>query len=540
MLLKKLIYILFIFLASTVACTRLATPSEKYSKLINTERRELSRIDTNEIAPLAKEFIIRGSAYQAQLYFSDAILEFMDALRFDSSAAILYMIAKNYKEIGKLDQSLNYALKALDKNPNFIPSMELLSEIYILRYEATNAITIYKNIVALEPKYERKLHLAKLYEMKDPREALKIYEQLTEIGDEITVLNRMAAIYSNLKNDEKYIRTLIKIRKLKPSDFGALQKLNRYYLDRGHWIESLSILDDADKYITQPDLDIFYIAFAQSASSDTSRIPASELRQFIDKVDNRFYFVPLLLTMSGRLALTISDTVTAEKFFENTLKTTDSKSDFNFFIAQYFLYSKKPEKTVKILKDCLQSHLNDSRYYSLYGSGLIESKNFEDAKFILQAGLTVDDSCFECLNQLGYLFDKSNKIDSMIYYYEKALGIHPDDPLLNNNYAYSLASRKLNLEKALQMSNIAIMSDSSNFSFLDTYGWINFELKNYGYALEYIRRAIEKGANVAEVFEHLGDIYIELKSKESAKKAYLEGLKIEPKSNSLLKKLEKL
>ena len=90
------------------------------------------------------------------------------------------------------------------------------------------------------------------------------------------------------------------------------------------------------------------------------------------------------------------------------------------------------------------------------------------------------------------------------------------------------------------MSAIAIEQLPDNAAYLDTYAWINFRLKNYDIALEYIDKAINTGNAVSEVFEHLGDILVKLERISDAKKAYREALKLEPERESIKLKLSEL
>ncbi len=106
--------------------------------------------------------------------------------------------------------------------------------------------------------------------------------------------------------------------------------------------------------------------------------------------------------------------------------------------------------------------------------------------------------------------------------------------LINNNYAYSLSERNLQLDRALQMIEIAMAADSSNSSYLDTYGWIYFKLGNYNKAYYYIQKAIGvDGEGNAELLEHLGDVLYMLDRKEEAIDYWEKALKLDSANESL-------
>lgn len=84
------------------------------------------------------------------------------------------------------------------------------------------------------------------------------------------------------------------------------------------------------------------------------------------------------------------------------------------------------------------------------------------------------------------------------------------------------------------MSKESLKKDSSNASFLDTYGWIYFKLGNYAEAERYVKKAIDAGEVSAVVYEHLGDIYSKLNQHEKAKEYWAKALERDAK-NALLK-----
>lgn len=108
-----------------------------------------------------------------------------------------------------------------------------------------------------------------------------------------------------------------------------------------------------------------------------------------------------------------------------------------------------------------------------------------------------------------------------------------------NNYAYSLSKVNKDLPKALEMSERTLEADSNNSAYLDTYGWINYKLGNIESAKKYIMKAIEIGGVSAEVYEHLGDIYLEIDEREEAIKNYNKALELDENSFNLKEKLKK-
>lgn len=92
-------------------------------------------------------------------------------------------------------------------------------------------------------------------------------------------------------------------------------------------------------------------------------------------------------------------------------------------------------------------------------------------------------------------------------YYEQALKLRPDNPLILNNFAYFLSEEQRDLERALKMSARANELDPQNATFLDTQAWVLYRLGRYEEAQTLMRQALVLDATGnAELLLHYGDI----------------------------------
>lgn len=92
-------------------------------------------------------------------------------------------------------------------------------------------------------------------------------------------------------------------------------------------------------------------------------------------------------------------------------------------------------------------------------------------------------------------------------FYERALKLRPDSPVILNNFAYYLSEENRDLERALKMSARANELDPQNATYLDTQAWILYRLGRYEEAQTLMRQALVLDAtNSAELLLHYGDI----------------------------------
>ena len=109
---------------------------------------------------------------------------------------------------------------------------------------------------------------------------------------------------------------------------------------------------------------------------------------------------------------------------------------------------------------------------------------------------------------MGDLLHEKNDDAAAFACYDSCLIWKADNYLCMNNYAYYLAVKGQDLERAEQMSYKTVQNDSTNSTYLDTYSWVLFQEGRYAEAKAYIDKAIANDSaynNIAK--EHAGDIY---------------------------------
>jgi len=164
-----------------------STPAPQ--KRIITPRQFLFQPDSSLALKRAKDFMIRGSVLQMQELHAEAILEFQLALRYDSSSAILYAIAKNYTLLNKPELALEYARAAEERDSVSVPVLILLAEILDATGEYEEVAELYERILLLEPtNIEHKFALAQISQERNPTRSIELFQQiLLEEDDETTL-----------------------------------------------------------------------------------------------------------------------------------------------------------------------------------------------------------------------------------------------------------------------------------------------------------------------------------------------------------------
>ncbi len=232
------------------------------------------------------------------------------------------------------------------------------------------------------------------------------------------------------------------------------------------------------------------------------------------------------------------------------------------FAAMCYRQADKPDAAIRVSREALKLDPNDSDAQSQLGFALSQTGKLPEAIELLEAAVKRDPSNPEPPLTLGNIlatagkneeatkvlkavldkFQNNDKIVrmarsqlSVVYVnegdyakgeaeLETLLAREPDDDGVNNDLGYLYAEQGKNLEKAETMIRKALASKPDNYAYLDSLGWVLFKQGKAKEAVEPLEKAakqiVEVSANDATIFEHLGDVYFQLKEVAKARSAW--------------------
>ena len=143
----------------------------------------------------------------------------------------------------------------------------------------------------------------------------------------------------------------------------------------------------------------------------------------------------------------------------------------------------------------------------------------------------------EVITGMGDAYSEMKDSVKTVECYERALELDPVNSGALNNYAYYLAQRAQDLDRAERMAATAVKYDPDNANFIDTYAWVYFAKKDYTKALLYIKSAVEKDED-NHLLEHYGDILWFNDEKEAAVEQWTKALETDPDNELLQRKVK--
>lgn len=527
--LKKILLLIFVLLC--YSCGNYI--NFNYKNLIKPTVSKTGLQDTIFLNNQAKIHFINGLALQLEGKYAESIIDFNQALEYDESPGIYYAIGHSLRNIGRTNLAIKQVGKALDLNPKFIPAMELLAESMLYQGRINEAILVMENAVKIDPTSERIYTLAQFYERSKPQLALEKYLEIESNNSNYQILNKIVRISGKLKSN-LYPIYLSKLYHYRPQSYQNADKLFSYFLENN--------IDSAIAYtkIFQEHLTIsdqFYLnsKLLYKLTRD-DKYSQNKIRDYLNFIKKGFHLNKNIMFLS----VFVSDRYSyndMESFFTDKALSLEDSTEFVIDLMVLNLNKQKNMKVVEIA----DNHSWYSKEYNipkLKSLALYNLENYEKSKISLKESIMLNPNDADSWGRLGDIYYKFGYYDTTDICYNKAISLAPDDALINNNYAYNLSLRGVRLNEAVVMSELALKLEPNNPAYLDTYGWIQYQLKNYENALEFILKAIENGSG-AEIYEHLGDIYIELNKKRFAIDAYRTALELKPKSRSVQEKIDR-
>jgi tetratricopeptide (TPR) repeat protein len=219
------------------------------------------------------------------------------------------------------------------------------------------------------------------------------------------------------------------------------------------------------------------------------------------------------------------------------------KSDL--LVWQFLLENQKQQRKwndlVKYANDALELYPTDAEIYYYAGLGYLKLLDYQKSLELLTTGRDLVIEKPELLSQfystLGSVFFKTNKWTECENSFEQALIQNPDNATALNNYAYYLALKKVQLDKALGIIQYAVSMQPNNAIYLDTFGFVLFQKKQYEKALVQFETAVGILGTDQEIWEHLGDTYFMLGNEVKAIECWNKALALNPAHSKLKEKI---
>ena len=477
----------------------------------------------------------------------------------DAPEALFDMAMLRFAMGGMLDTiSHTLADSLLRRAIALAPSNRFYKESYgrvlLAKQNLRGAAKIYEELAQNNTASEETLYqLAQLYEhLQDYRAAISTLERLeNKVGNEEELTFRKFRNYIALHDSANAFRMVEELSAANPHDLKNKVMLGETYMEHGRTAQGLAIIDsvlsaEPNNYFAQ----LVYLEHFQRQGSDS--LAQSQLRRVILnpvlpselRVNMLRQYAAQALTPGGdtlrvlnlmRAALELpqEDAALGELCAYYMVSQLNMPADSLQPVMEKILEAAPDNKRARLVKlqalvtrqdvaqvaaFCRESQLycpDELPFYYYEASAHLQLGDNKQAIEALQRGVKqIKDSddtqlVAEYYGMLGDLLHEEGRDEEAFEAYEEALRTKSDLAGVLNNYAYFLALKKQDVEKAEDMSRQAVEKESQNATFLDTYAWCLYQGGKYEQARIYIDEALKYSATDVDdtLLDHAGDIY---------------------------------
>lgn len=530
---------------------------------------------TPENRELSLQHFLEGSLHDQKGEYAQAILEYQEAIRYKQDPAIYQAIAKDYAVLNKSDRAIDMGKEAVKLAPKNKTYHETLAEIYVSAFNYDDAAKEFGEVIRLDSSdHQAWSNLAHLTQMKDPDRALGLYQQIIErFGPDQEAYFQMARIYDAENKLDKATEAVQGMLILDPGNFEMEKTLGDLYLRRDSVNAALRIYNDlvelhpeqlevraaiAHAYLVKQDYQHAAEQFDIVLKKDTLSVE-DQLRfgqVFVSFIQKDTLVAPYALTMFEKIRVNyptdwrpywylgainniLRNDTAALMNFKKVTELSRTTSDGWMGIATIYYDQNNFDETIKVLNEARKYIQDEFRVYFLLGLSYQRKEALSDAATALEKAVQLNEKSVDALSSLALVYDEMKRKDDSDSLYEHALQIDAHNHLVLNNYAYSLAERNMQLDRALRMSKEAVELQPDNQSYLDTYGWIYYQMGRYDEAEKYIRKAVELGSKSPVILEHLGDINYKLSRRDKAIEYWKKALEYDSNNQGLKEKIQR-
>lgn len=491
-----------------------------------------------------------------------------------TSAATNYMLAQIYFKQRNWYKAQMYAEKAVQLNDQNKYYYQLLAQIYDQKQNFNEAIKLYQNLIKKVPNtVEYNYELGNMFlQVNKFDDAIKCFDKLEKaFGVTEEVITAKQQIH--LKNG-KLEEALKEGKKL----IDAFPDEQRYVMLQIEMLLSNEKYDEAEKLVNQillkdPDnafgvlaLSDIYRSKGDSINSDLLLLKAfrnqnmnieaklniiiSKIRQLPNEslknqclnlaqelikthpTDSRSYAVYAdILTIATKNKEALENYLKSIKIDNTQYKIWQQINILDHELQLYDSMLVHSEKALEVFP-------NQNLFWFYNGLAHQMKKNYSKSTIAFEEGrkLSLNDKAMllQFITMLGDSYNGAKDYKRSDEAFEEVLKMDENNHLVMNNYSYYLSVRKEKLDYAKKLSEKVIKEYPDNATYLDTYAWILYALKDFKGAADVFEKIVDKSDN-GTIVEHYGDVLFQLGKKNDAIK-YWKKAKIMGETSEFLDK----
>ena len=445
-------------------------------------------------------------------------------------------LAQIYRQAGRNDATIEAYKTALEYHPDDTDILFQLAESYVNFGELLEANAVYDRIMKRRGT-DFSIHLRKFknfnaLQMRDS--ALTELQEMREIDPgNLATLRTISQYYLELNETGLALEILNEAKARNARDPQTLLLLAEIYVDQSDWDRLgdvfVSMLQDPLIYPSQK-LELVRFIYTQYQNRPSEEILAQQTGEVLTAFSkNEPDYGPAQL-LAAEYFLRKGEMATALEKLRQANRLIPEQPDAWRQRVQILFQMERYEDVISI-SDSANTYASDDAFVQFFTgtSYMLTDRPDEALTWLESASFAPANRNFRSIIQstLADVQSDLDRWDESIMSYERALRLDPENHNAMNNYAYNLSVKGEDLDRALELAELAVSFQPGNAAYLDTIGWVYFKRSEYEEAREFIQRSVDTGDAGPEVFEHLGDVFEALGNMEDAVRWWNKALEID-------------
>jgi len=214
------------------------------------------------------------------------------------------------------------------------------------------------------------------------------------------------------------------------------------------------------------------------------------------------------------------------RFISDLVSKNQKNYELRLVLASMYHSGKNDKKAIDTLNEAKRINPALLNAPSLISRILILGKQYKKAEKELLSILSGHPRYIPALLELGKIGELDNDQQKASKYYKKVIDISPENVMALNNYAWILAEKGSDLDKAMGYAQTAKSKEPKSLPITDTLGWVYLKKGIYTLAISNFNMCV-KGEPKNPIYNfHLGLAYYKSGDKKNAKKYFGNSLKL--------------
>jgi tetratricopeptide (TPR) repeat protein len=455
----------------------------------------------------ARDYFTTGMFYQMRKEHDKALMEFYQALLYDSSSSTIYnRIAENHMALGRYESALRYLQMSLRIDNSSKETYRLTADCYYGLKRERQAISSLRKVLEIDP-----------YDLSSHYLLLQLY---TKNADHLALAKQYETMINTFGIDKRWLNEAVDIYKplKKYNDAIALYRLYLSHdsTDADIWY-GLGVVYDIRDDLTNEGA----VPFSQIAL--TNYLKALQLNETHAAAAEGI--IRNLRTMHAYDRLI--------EIFEPIYHRNQDFFIARIGLAEGYLHKNEFQKSKNLLLPLLKEDEIPWQAYDLLGRNEMEEENLEKAKQYFREVINLNKHNRLGWLYLGFAYSDQDSLEQAEATFRKALQHRPKDPYLLMFLGLTL-NRLSRDNEGLKSLELAAQADPDNLDILLNYGNALNRLGNKAEALNIFKRANTLNPENMLIIDVLAMLYEELGNPQKCDSLYQDALKRFPENDLLM------